>query len=71
MVRELQVPIVAAGGAALVAIDDLQQIPVQTRLIRPEPFDQLGDIKDRTTLAAEAVDRQGRAGRKLVAERAF
>ncbi|RWL42826.1 MAG: hypothetical protein EOR60_24135 [Mesorhizobium sp.] len=35
-VRELQIPIVAAGRAAFVAIDDLQQIPVKAGLIRPE-----------------------------------
>jgi hypothetical protein len=71
MVSELQVPIVAAGVVAFVAIDDFQQIPMQAGLIRPEPFDRLGDIKDGTTLAAEAGDRQALAGRKLVAEGAF
>ncbi|PBC11802.1 hypothetical protein [Mesorhizobium sp. WSM3859] len=31
MIRELQVPIVAAGAAALMAVDDFQQIPMQAR----------------------------------------
>jgi hypothetical protein len=56
MVCELQVPIVSAGAAALVAIDDFQQIPVQAGLIRAEPFDELGDVKNRAALAAQAVD---------------
>ncbi|RWD74710.1 hypothetical protein [Mesorhizobium sp.] len=56
MVRELQVPIVSAGGAALVAVDDFQQIPVQTGLVRAEPPGQRGDVKNRAALAAEAVD---------------
>ena len=56
MIGKLQVPIVSAGGAALVAIDDLQ-IPMQTALIRPEPLHKLSDIKDRLAPASEAVDR--------------
>ncbi|CDX30750.1 hypothetical protein MPLA_140309 [Mesorhizobium sp. ORS 3359] len=58
MVRELQVPIVSAGGAELVAVDDFQQIPVQTGLVRAEPPGQRGDVKNRAALAAEAVDRK-------------
>ncbi|WP_292568870.1 hypothetical protein [Mesorhizobium sp.] len=56
MVCELQVPIVAAGGAALVAVNDFQQIPVEAGLVRPEPADELGYVKNRTALTAETVD---------------
>ena len=38
MVCELQVPIVTAGTAAFVAIDDLEQIPMQAGLIGTEPL---------------------------------
>ena len=41
MVGELQVPIVLAGAAALVAIDDLEQIPMQAGLIGQERFGKL------------------------------
>lgn len=56
VVRELQVPMVSAGGAALVAVDDFQQISVQTGLVRAEQPGQRGDVKNRAALAAEAVD---------------
>jgi hypothetical protein len=71
MVGELEVPIVAAGAAALMAIDDLEQIPVQAGLIRPEPLYQFGDIKNRPAPAAEAMDGQTRSGFKLSAESVF
>jgi len=67
MVGELQVPIVTAGGAALAAIDDLQQIPMKAGLVRPEPLHQIRDIEDGSTLARETVNRKPRAGRKLAA----
>ena len=56
MVRELQIPIIAAGGAALVAIDDFQQIPMQAGLIRAESLHQIRDIEDGSTPACEAVN---------------
>ncbi|TIV81952.1 MAG: hypothetical protein E5V93_07675 [Mesorhizobium sp.] len=34
---ELQVPIVAAGAAALVTVNDFQQIPMQAGLVGAEP----------------------------------
>lgn len=71
MVGELQVPIIAAGAAALAAINDLEQIPMQAGLIRPEPPHQLRDIKDCTTLTAEAVNGQARAGGQLASQSAF
>ncbi|RWL49056.1 MAG: hypothetical protein EOR60_03665 [Mesorhizobium sp.] len=67
MVGELEVPIIAAGSAAFVAIDDFEQIPVQTSLIRPEPLDQLGDVQDRLAPAYEAADGQACAHRELAA----
>ncbi|TIT96549.1 MAG: hypothetical protein E5W55_10855 [Mesorhizobium sp.] len=33
------------------AENDLQQIPVQTPMVRPKPFDQFGDVQDRAALA--------------------
>lgn len=71
MVGELHVPVIAAGGAALMAIDDFQLIPMKAWLIRPEPFDELGDVKNCAALAAEAVDRQACACGQFAAERGF
>lgn len=45
MVCKLEVPIVAAGGAAFLAEHDLDQTPVHARMIRPEPLHHLGDVE--------------------------
>jgi hypothetical protein len=71
MVRKLQVPIVSAGAAALVAIEDLQQVPMQAWLIRPESFDQFGDVQDSFPPTGEAVDRQSSTGLELLTESVF
>jgi hypothetical protein len=46
VIGELQIPIVAAGRAAFVAIDDFEQIPIQAWLVRPEALNQRRDIED-------------------------
>ncbi|TGP26312.1 MULTISPECIES: hypothetical protein [unclassified Mesorhizobium] len=58
MVRKLQVPVIAAGGAAIVAEDDLDQIAMQAGLIGAEPLNQFRNVKRCLLLACEAVDRQ-------------
>ncbi|WP_320226552.1 hypothetical protein [Mesorhizobium captivum] len=40
----MKVPIVAAGGAALMAENDLDQVVVQAAMIWPEPLNQFGNI---------------------------
>ncbi|MDX8492508.1 hypothetical protein RFN29_13055 [Mesorhizobium sp. VK22B] len=44
MVRELEITVVSAGGAALMTVDDFEKIPVQARLVRPEPLHQLAYV---------------------------
>ncbi|WP_434723032.1 hypothetical protein [Mesorhizobium sp. RIZ17] len=71
MIGELQIPVVPAGGSALVAVYDFQQIPMKARLVRAEPFDQLGDIKNRAAPATEAVNGQACAGGQFASQRAL
>ncbi|WP_156913489.1 hypothetical protein [Mesorhizobium sp. WSM3224] len=67
MIDELQVPILSTGAATLVTEDHLDQIPVQTPMIRPEPLHQFGNVQGRLALADEAVHRQARSGLQLLA----
>ncbi|RWH71080.1 hypothetical protein [Mesorhizobium sp.] len=67
----MEIPIVAAGAAALVALGDFQQIPTKAGLNRSEPPHQLSDVKGRIALSRQTTDRKACAGRKLAVERAF
>jgi hypothetical protein len=71
MVRELQIPIIAAGAAALVAIDDLQEIPMLAGLVGPKPSDEFIYVEERRPFADQATDRQARAGLQFFPERVF
>ena len=71
VVGELQIPIVAAGAAAFMAIDDFQQIPMKAGLVWTEALHQLGDVENGASMACEAVDGKAGAGRKLAAQRGF
>ncbi|MDX8521296.1 hypothetical protein [Mesorhizobium dulcispinae] len=71
MISELQVSVVSAGGAALVAEDHLDQVVVQAPLVRPEPLHQFRHVEDSLAPASETIDRQTRAAFKFAAERTF
>ncbi|RWA76051.1 hypothetical protein EN836_07330 [Mesorhizobium sp. M1C.F.Ca.ET.193.01.1.1] len=71
MVGEMQVPVVPAGGPAFVAEQHIDQVVVHAPLVRPEPFHQLGYVKDRVPAAGKAVDRKPGASFELLAERVF
>lgn len=71
MACELQIPVIAAGGAALVAEDHLDQIPVHRSMIRPDPPHQFGNIQGGLALAGEAINGKAGAGFELLAERVF
>jgi hypothetical protein len=56
---------------AFVAKDHLDQIVVQTAMIRPEPRHQFGNVQSSLPLTGEAVDRKACAGFELLAGLAF
>jgi hypothetical protein len=68
MVRELEVPIVTAGGATLMAEDDFHQIPMHAAVVRAQPLHELGDVQDGRAPACEAIDGKARAGVQLLAK---
>lgn len=56
MVGELEIAVIPASGAAFVAIDDLDQVPMQAGLIRSEALREFGDVEYRPATACQAVD---------------
>ncbi|RVC81455.1 hypothetical protein EN745_09830 [Mesorhizobium sp. M4A.F.Ca.ET.022.05.2.1] len=67
MVGELQVLVISAGAAALVAKDHLCQIPMKARLVRAETLHKRGDIEHDMAPAGEEVDRHACPGLQLLA----